>query len=270
MSVLFFLTKSSFPTINLSMITGLNDYIEKYIQDADSSDDKTIARHLKEIIPKTTHMDKNTFNEIINQLKREMDNGEDFKVAFHVVCKKYILTGDGIEADLPRILTRVILDDSKFIKRIGEGRSIPITRDYVREAVDSNDRLLIDELLGTFELSLGDVVFATFSEKELEADPFSDCILKDIVNILALDISAFKKDQPLTAISIRYRNKDEVKKRYPVFPDAGWHNNFHPPEKYDKYGRTRPLDKSHKGMPEVVHENLRLAEVIEHIRFLEG
>jgi hypothetical protein len=251
------------------MITVLNDYIDKYIQNADSLDDKTIARHLKEIIPKTTHMDKNTFNEIIKQLKREMDNGEDFKVAFHAVCKKYILTGDCIEADLPRILTRVILDDSKFIDKIGEGHSFPITRDYVKEAVDSNDSLVIEELLGTFKLSLRDVVFTTFDERDMEMDPFTDRTLKDILNILALDVSPYSKDKPLTAIYIRYMSKDEVKKRYPVFPDAGWLNKFYPPDENDKYGRTKPLDKSHKGMPEIVHENLRLAEVIKYIGFIE-
>jgi hypothetical protein len=246
----------------------LNDYIDEYIRDAEE-DDKKVALHLKEIIPKTTHMDRKIFNEINEQLKEKRENGEDFNVAFHEVCNKYILKGDLIEAELPCTLTRVILDDSKFINKIGEGRALPITRDYVREVVDSNDRSVIDRLLGTFKLSLRDVVFATFAEKELEADPFIDCTLKDIVNILALDISSFSKDQPLTAISIRYRNNDEVKKRYPAFPDAGWCNNFHPPEKYDKYGRTRPLDNWHKGIPEIVHENLRLAEVVEQIRFLE-
>jgi hypothetical protein len=42
-----------------------------------------------------------------------------------------------------------------------------------------------------------------------------------------------------------------------------------PSDENDKYGRIKPLDKSLPGMPEVVHENLKLAEVIEEIHFLK-
>jgi hypothetical protein len=45
-------------------------------------------------------------------------------------------------------------------------------------------------------------------------------------------------------------------------------SKLYPSEKHDKYGRTKPLDKSLKSMPEVVHENLKIADVIEEIRFL--
>jgi hypothetical protein len=62
----------------------LDDYIDAYIRSVDDSDDETIARHLKEIIPETTHLDENTFNEIMEELRKEMDKGKvaDFKSAF--------------------------------------------------------------------------------------------------------------------------------------------------------------------------------------------
>jgi hypothetical protein len=45
----------------------LDEYIEDYIVSVDDSDDKIIARHLKKIIPETTHLDKNTFDEIFDE-----------------------------------------------------------------------------------------------------------------------------------------------------------------------------------------------------------
>jgi len=57
--------------------------------------------------------------------------------------------------------------------------------------------------------------------------------------------------------------------RFPVFTDAGWYDKFQPTDKQDNYGRTKSLDPSLKSMPEVVHINLKLADVIEHIRFLK-
>ena len=156
----------------------LDDYIDKYIQDAGDAD-KKVAQHLKEIILKTTHLDENTFNEIIEELKKETDKGESFKCAF------------------------------------------------------------------------------------------INCGIKDIVNMLALGSGSFVEDQPLTAVSIRYKNKDDILKRYPILTDAGWHDKFYPSDKNDAYGRTRPQDKSLKGMPEIVHENLKLARVLDDIRFLE-
>lgn len=115
-----------------------------------------------------------------------------------------------------------------------------------------------------------EVVFAVFDEDEPASDPFGDNNIEDIINMLALDRSAFRKDEPLTAVSIRYRNRDDVIKRFPVFIDAGWYDKFHPPGKNDKYGRTKPLDESFKGMPEIVHKNLKLSDIIEEIRFLAG
>ena len=70
-------------------------------------------------------------------------------------------------------------------------------------------------------------------------------------------------------MSIRYKNRNDISKRYPVFPDAGWYDKFYPAEPDDKYGRTKSLAPSFKGMPEIVHENLKLADVIEEIEFLE-
>jgi hypothetical protein len=60
----------------------LDDYIEKYIRNAKYTTNKKIARHLREIIPQTTHLHPETFKEIIEELKMKMDNGENFKNAF--------------------------------------------------------------------------------------------------------------------------------------------------------------------------------------------
>ena len=102
-----------------------------------------------------------------------------------------------------------------------------------------------------------------------EADPFKNNTLKDIVNMLALDTRLYNASNPLTVVSIQYRNRNDVIKRFPVFTDAGWYDKFYPSHKTDKYGRTKPLDESSRGMPEIVHVNLKLADIIEDIRFLE-
>ncbi|UCH97441.1 MAG: hypothetical protein JSV88_11465 [Candidatus Aminicenantes bacterium] len=79
----------------------LDDYIDEYIKKADEND-KTVALHLKEII---------------EELKKEMDNGRDLKVAFHEVCEKYILKGDIIKAELPGLFTRIIVNNlSVFVR----------------------------------------------------------------------------------------------------------------------------------------------------------
>ncbi len=249
----------------------LDDYIDNYIQDAEAFDRK-VAQHLKEIIPNTTHLEKNTFIEIIEDLKKEMDNGENFKNAFHKMCRKYILTGDVISADLPEILTRVILNDLKFLEKIAKDRSISLSRENIKRIIDSRNRQRIVKLLKDLTLSVKKVVFATFDEGDSEADPFKEAKLNDVINMLALALdkkSSFKENRPLTAVSIRYKNRDDVLKRFPIFPDAGWNDKFYPSGKDDKYGRTKSLDPLLKNMPEIVHENLKLVEVIEDIRFLE-
>jgi hypothetical protein len=251
------------------MAFNLDDTIDNYIQDVEAFDRK-VAQHLKEIIPNTTHLDENTFLEIIEDLKKEMDNGENFKNAFHKMCKKYILTGDVISADLPEILTRVILNDLKFLEKIAKDRSISLSRENIKRIIDSRNWQRIVKLLKNLTLSVKKVVFATFDEGDPDADPFKKYKLNDVINMLALDKeSAFKENRPLTAVSIRYKNKDDVLKRFPIFPDAGWNDKFYPSGKDDKYGRTKSLDPLLKNMPEIVHKNLKLAEVIEDIRFLE-
>jgi hypothetical protein len=247
----------------------LDDYIEKYLQNEDNADDRKIGRHLKNIIPQTNHMDKNTFNEIIEEFKKEMNNGCNFKSAFREVCEKYVLVGDRIKADLPGILTRVILNDLKFIDRIMKKQSIQLWRkDIVNIVVQKNQRK-IKKLFTDMTLSIKRVVFATFDENDPEVDPFKKYNLDDIVNMLALDISGYKENKPLGAVKIRYRNKEDVIKRFPVFTDAGWNDRFHPSNEKDNYGRTESLDGTFTGMPEIVHENMQLAEVIVEIDFLE-
>lgn len=83
------------------MIHAIDDYIDKYIQEAVESD-KKIALHLKEIIPGTTHLDERIFYEIIKKLKNNIDGGKDFKAAFRQVCEMYFLKGDTIKAELFR------------------------------------------------------------------------------------------------------------------------------------------------------------------------
>jgi hypothetical protein len=247
----------------------LETYIENYIQNTDYSEDKKIGLHLKEIIPSTSHLDKDTLNEILEALKKEMDNGMDFKMAFQKVCPKYILTGETIQARLPRLLNRIIIDDTEFLEKVSEDRGIPSSRDDIKKIVDSKDKGNITGLFRNIEINIRRVVFATFDENDMEADPFERHTIKGIIGMLALNQRLLRKDKPLTAVSIRYKNKDDILKRFPVFTDAGWYDKFYPSEKQDKYGRTKPLDKSLKSMPEVVHENLKMADVIEEIRFLK-
>jgi hypothetical protein len=83
------------------------------------------------------------------------------------------------------------------------------------------------------------------------------------------DTNLYKEEQLTTAVSIRYRNRDDIIKRFPVFTDAGWYDKFHPSGKEDRYGRTKSLDPKLKSMPEVVHKNLKLVDVIENIQFLK-
>lgn len=247
----------------------LDDYIERYLQNEDNADDRKIARHLKKIIPQTNHMDKNTFNEIIQEFKKQMNNGCDFKAAFQEVCERYVLTGARIKANLPGIFTRIIINDAKFINHIVNNRSIPVSRKRIKNIVRRGDRRNIEKLFTGMNLGVRKVVFATFDENATEVDPFKKCNLDDIVNMLALDISWYKEKKPLRAVEIRYTNEEAVIKRFPVFTDAGWNDRFYPAKKKDKYGKTKPLNRTFKGMPEIVHENLRLARVIVDIDFLK-
>lgn len=258
----------------------LDDYIDDYIQHANEFD-KKVAMHLKEIIPKTTHLDKKVFKDIIEELKKEIESEKDFKAAFRIVCEKYILKGNVIKATLPGLLTRIILNESNFLKEVARNFSVARDLDVPLESiikpediinvVDSRDKKSIAKTFGDTKLNnRREVVFATFDENDMESDPFINDALKDIVNILALwDTNLYKEEQLTTAVSIRYRNRDDIIKRFPVFTDAGWYDKFHPSDKEDRYGRTKSLDPSLKSMPEVVHKNLKLSDVIENIRFLE-
>jgi len=246
----------------------LNDTIDNYIQDAEAFDRK-VAQHLKEIIPTTTHLDENIFIEIIEDLKKEMDNGENFKNAFHKMCKKYILSGDVISADLPELLTRIIVNIRLFLIYLSKKLGMEV--EDIKKRIDSNDIKRIIHLIGHLELAPpnNNVVFATFDEDNLENDPFIGYKVMDIINMLGKDRSSFNKGEPLGVVKIRYKNIDNIEKKFPTFLDAGWHDKFFPAEKDDKYGRTRSLDPSLKNIPEIVHKKLKISEVTEDIQFIE-
>jgi hypothetical protein len=246
----------------------LEDYIDNYIQDAEAFDRK-VAQHLKEIIPNTTHLDERIFKEVIQDLKKEIDRGENFKNAFHKMCKKYILTGDVISADLPELLTRIIVNIRLFLIYLSKKLGMEV--EDIKKRIDSNDIKHIIHLIGHLELAPpnNNVVFATFDDDNLENDPFIGYKVKDIINMLGKDRSSFNKGEPLGVVKIRYKNIDNIEKKFPTFLDAGWYDKFYPAEKDDKYGRTRSLDPTLKNMPEIVHKNLKISEVTEDIQFIK-
>jgi hypothetical protein len=247
----------------------LDDYIDKYIQDAGHTD-KKIARHLKEIIPKTTHLDENTFNEIIEGLKQEMDEGKDFKSAFFNVYVRYVLKGDIIKAELPGVLTRILLNKAKFIIYIKNLSKAPYNEQEIGMILTSKDKGLINDLLAEGTLSRGEAVFATFDEKNEDRSPFLNRKVIEIINMLALDRDIYEEGQPLTAVKIRYKNSEDFGKKYPTFIDAGWGDKFYPAAKDDNYGRTRKLDDLSPSMPEIVHENRKFSDVVvESLDFLK-
>lgn len=258
---------------------ALDDYIDEYIQNAKSTTNKKIAAHLKEIIPQTTHLNENVYNEIILQFKKEIKNDKErnFENAFFKVCEKYILNGDIIEAELPDILTKIIPNKEKFmtnlIINIENRHRKPYTGQELKMVFASKDKNRIIRLLHKLKkawLSRGKAVFATFDEQSKSRDPFLNRNVIEIINMLALDKHGFEKGEPYTAVKIRYKNSEDIKKRYPTFIDAGWRDTFWPADKYDKYGRTRSLDPSLSGMPELVHENIKLSHVeIEEFVLLE-
>ncbi len=246
----------------------LDDYIDKYVQDAGDTD-KKIAQHLKKIISRTTHLDENTFNEIIEELKKEMDTGESFKIAFQKVCQKYVLTGHIITAELPDILTRIIANKRLFFEflkfRLG------IDEVEIKNRIISNGIHYFIRLIGHLDLAPphNHVVFAAFDEENMEADPFNNCTVNDILNMLGKDKRNFKKGESLSAVKIRYRNQNNWEKKFPIFPDAGWYDKFFPSKENDKYGRTQSLDPKRKGLPEIVHENVKFSEITQDIEFIE-
>jgi hypothetical protein len=248
---------------------ALDDYIDKYIRNSKYTTNKKIAVHLKEIIPQTTHLNRETFKEIIEELKIKMDNGENFKNVFQKVRKKFILTGDTVEAELPFILTRVIVNIRLFLDYLSSRLGMELKD--IEDRIDSNDAKQFLRLIADLELAppRNNVVFSTFDEDNPDNDPFVNHKVKDIINRIGKDRSSFKISEPLSVIKIRYRNKDNIEKKFPIFPDAGWYDKFYPSKKEDKYGRTKSLDPQLKNLPEIVHENLTFAEVTEEVELLE-
>jgi hypothetical protein len=247
----------------------LDDYIDKYLQGADEFD-KKVALHLKDIIPKTAHLDEKVFNAFIEDLRIKINDGKDFKTSFHIVCEKYILKGDIIKAELPSILIRIILNTRKFLEYIANVNGIKVEK--IEKRVSSRGIKDFIQFVGHLELAPGDknVVFATFDENHLENDPFINRKVIDIVNMLALPMNDSSDiEEPLTAVKLKYRNRKSSEKKFPTFIDAGWYENFYPADEEDVYGRTKSLDKSLKNMPEVVHKNSKMSDVVKDIVFLK-
>jgi hypothetical protein len=247
----------------------LDDYIDEYIQNAKSTTSKKTAQHLKKIIPQTTHLDRNIFNKIIEELKKEIDNGENFKNAFVKIRKKYLLIGYAIQAKLPGTLIRIIVNVREFLEYISNVLGLDVKE--IKNRINSKGSGYFIRFVGHLNLASinNNVVFATFDENNLENDPLIDYNVNEIINMLALDKNSFNKEGSLSAIKIKYRNPDGIEKKFPIFLDAGWYDKFFPSDRNDKYGRTRSLDPSLKNMPEIVHQNLKISEVMEDIEFLE-
>jgi hypothetical protein len=250
------------------MTFALDDYIEKYIRNAKYTTNKKIAQHLKEIIPQTTHLNRETFKEIIEELKKEMDNGINFKKAYLKILKKFILTGDIIKAQLPDILTRIILNVRRLLEYLSKKMGVDMTRLEKRITSDGIDRFI--RSIDFLNLAPNSVVLSTFDEEHPDKDPFINSKVNDVINMLALDIDEFSEGEPLTALKVRYENIEKIEKRYPFFFDAGWYDKFYPPDKDDKYGRTRSLDSSLKNMPEIAHKNLKISDTAVDIQLLKG
>lgn len=251
------------------MESNLDDYIDHYVQIEDSALDRKTALHLKKIIPRTTHLDEDVFKEMIEKLIQAMDEGNNFKDAFNKVSNRYVLIGDSIEADLPPILSRLMLNDRKFLDVIAVKEGIPSDESALIEVVRMNNKVEIEKTFGNVGLSPRQVVFATFDEDNMKANPFANCSLRDIIDRLALDTAEFWQEDLLTAVSFRYYNRHDIIKRFPVFTDAGWCYTFCPCKKDGDYGETKPLNPLLKPMPEIVHKNLKLADIIVEIQFLK-
>lgn len=254
------------------MMSILNEFIDGYIKKAKNSQDRKIARHLKEIVPQTTHLDENIYNKVIEEMIK--DRSKDFKCAFSEVCKTYFLRGDILEAQLPDILTRIILNKNEFAANVLYlYKRSPSQSKKLKMLFASGDKERIIRTLKRLrrvKLARREVVFATFDEKDKERDPFLNYKVTDIIKMLALDTDIFDREEPYTAVKIRYKSGNEFDKRYPTFLDAGWWDKFFPAAKEDDYGRTKNLDPLLPGMPEVVHENMELSEIaVEDIEFLE-
>ena len=259
----------------------IDSYIEKVIEKIDDSEkkrrEKDIALHLKkDILPIDSHIETGKYERVITEIKEQIEKRTeiDFKDIFNDVCKKYILRGEIITAELPHILTRIILNMDKFLLLLIDTSNIPFTRDELTIAFASRDKKRIQEQLKKMRnarLTGGDVVFSTFDEASKDKDPVLNLKIIDIINKLALDEDVFEgKGKPYTAVKIRYRNSEAFDKKYPTFMDAGWDAKFFPSEKNDNYGRTRNLVTGKPDMPEVVHKNMPFSRItIDEIDILE-
>ncbi len=247
----------------------LNTCIDNYIEQSTTPSDKKTAQHLKTVIPMTKHLETTTFNHFKEALLQENTN-TDFKDAFITVSPRFVLKGNIITAELPNILTRIILNKANFITFLKRSCNIPFSTNQIESVLALGDNeQLIRLLLNNINLSKHKVVFATFHEENLANDPFANHSVKDIINLLALDQDVFESGRPLSAIKIRYHNRDSFTKRFPTFIDAGWWDKFFPAHENDNYGRTKCLDGSPQGMPELVHQNVRIPDVLESIEVLE-
>lgn len=258
----------------------IDSYIEKVIEKIDDSEkkrrEKDIALHLKDILPIDSHIETRTYEWVITEIKEQIEKRTeiDFKDIFNDVCKKYILRGEIITAELPHILTRIILNMDKFLLHLIDKSNIPFARDELTIAFASRDKKRILKQLKKMKnarLAGGDVVFSTFDETSKDKDPVLNLKIIDIINKLALDKDIFEGDgKPYTAVKIRYRNSDAFDKKYPTFMDTGWNDKFFPSENNDNYGRTRNLVTGLPDMPEVVHKNIPFPRItIDEIDILE-
>ena len=246
----------------------LEEHIDRYLQGAEDYD-KRVARHLKEIIPNTTHLDERVFKEIIEELKKVISQEKHFKDSFLNVCPGFILKGDAIKAKLPRYFIRIYLNTEKFLLYIKRKNRIPYNIQQMGMILASRSMERIIRLLSKIHLSRENVVFATFDVSCRNKDPFKKYKISDIINMLALNKDVFENGESYSAVKIKYENKSYIVKRYPTFIDAGWYDKFFPAETNDQYGRTKSLDPSLPGMPEIVHKNMKMSDVIEDIEFLE-
>lgn len=107
--------------------------------------------------------------------------------------------------------------------------------------------------------------------KHLETSTFShfnDALLQENTKTDFKD--AFLTVSPRFVLKGNIINRESFTKRFPTFIDAGWWDKFYPARENDRYGRTKCLDGSSQGMPEIVHPNLRIPEVLETVEVLEN
>lgn len=237
----------------------LEDYIDDYIsQPGTSPGDRETARHLKAIIPSSTHIEKDMLDFVIDEIEVEIQGGKNFKDSFIEVAARWILEGDEITAPLPDKLTRIIVNYRRFLEYLSNKEGIPVNR--IKKRIASKGILRFLKSIGHLKLAPQDVVLATFDEANPDRDPFIHNRVAEIVHMLALNLDLFKSGESMTAIKIRYDNP-LTEKLYPTFCDVGWYDKFYPSSAADPYGRTKSADPNLRDMPEIAHENLELSKM---------